>query len=74
MLKFTPSEDGVERVTVRVAIRLSRHEVEDIKDRAAANDEDWREWMEHQAALAIETALTSDEDGSFEQRYGKGGD
>lgn len=70
-MQFTPSQDGKERATIRISLRLSREELEEIKEAAKTDGENWREWMENKAALAIETALVDGGD-EYEQHYGKG--
>lgn len=69
--KFTKSRDGVERATVVIRLRLSREELEDIKNMAAKEGDTVREWLENHAALGIEEGLL-DVSGEYEQRYGKG--
>lgn len=72
-LKFTCSQDGVERVTVLVPVRLSREDLADVKEKAKIDGETWREWLTTHANLGIEEGLLSG-GGELEQRYGRGGD
>lgn len=72
-LRFIESNDGVERANVWVKLRLSREGLQTAKERAASNGETWREWVEAQANLGLENALT-DGGGEYEQRYGRGGE
>lgn len=71
--RFTESTDGVKRTSVRVIIRLSKEEVEAAKRIADKYDQDWRSWVASCAQLGVEGGM-EEEDGSFEQRYGRGGD
>lgn len=73
-LKFTTSQDGIERATVLVPLRISREDLKDIK-RAVKKEEGetWREWLASHAALGVEEGLMTN-DGDMEQRYGRGGD
>jgi len=72
-MKYTMSEDGIERATIIVKVRLSRRDIANIKEMAKKGGETWRQWIDGYANLGIEEGLLS-EDGSCEQRYGRGGD
>jgi hypothetical protein len=42
-MHFTPSKDGIERADVRVTLRLSRSELDEIKHAARQAKEPWRQ-------------------------------
>jgi hypothetical protein len=72
-MKYTPSQDGIDRATVIVRLRFTREDLQEIRDIAkkSAEDSGWHDWIESHAQLGIEEGMSAF-DGSYEQRYGKG--
>lgn len=73
-MKYTMSNDNVERTSVRITLRFTREGIAQIKEHAKRDgDKSWRDWISSHAALCVVEQLIED-DGSMEQRYGRGGD
>lgn len=53
-MRYTRSQDGVERTTVRLSFRFTRGEMALIRRLAREADADWRAWLESHASLGIE--------------------
>lgn len=70
-MKFTKSKDGSMRTNVRITLRFTKEEIEEIKILAKKDgNTPWRIWLENYAALGIEEARTLD-DGRYMQTVGK---
>lgn len=62
MLKFTPSQDGKERATVHIPMRLTREEIAAAQAIAKHRDVKWRKCIASWAALALESEIDAAEE------------